>query len=98
MVLNLNQTISKLHEDFQRVPNHRLHHLERNLCTSQQYNRRDTLEISGILPMHVGEQQMEDEVLEIFKDAKVTVNRQNIKMDRIGQKRLSTLKLFVLLL
>ena len=91
MVLNLNQTISKLHEDFQRVTNLRLYHLERNLCMSQQYNRRDTLEISGI-PMHVEEQQMEDEIIEIFKDAKVTVNRQNIKkMDvqaahRIGKK------------
>ena len=91
MVLNLNQTISKLHEDFQRVTNLRLYHLERNLCMSQQYNRRDTLEIIGI-PMHVEEQQMEDEIIEIFKDAKVTVNRQNIKkMDvqaahRIGKK------------
>ena len=42
--------------------------------------------------LHVEEQQMEDEVIEIYKDAKVTVNRQNIKkMDvqaahRIGKK------------
>ena len=34
MVLNLNQTISKLHDDFQRVTNLRLYHLERNLCMS----------------------------------------------------------------
>ena len=91
MVLEQNQTISKLHEDFKRVTNLRLCHLERDLSMSQQYHRRDTLEISGI-PMHVEDQQVEDEVVEILKDAKVTVNRQNIKkMDiqaahRIGKK------------
>ena len=69
MVLSLKQTISKLHKDFQRVTNLRPYHLQRNLCMSQQYNRRDTLGISGI-SMHAEEQQMEDEVIEIFKDAK----------------------------
>ena len=62
MVLNLNQTISKLQQGFQRVTNLRLYHLERNLYRSQQ-NRRDTLEF---IPMDVEEQQMEDKVIISF--------------------------------
>ena len=98
MVLNLNERISKIQEDFQRVTNLRLYHLERNLAMTQQYSRRDTLEISGI-PMHIGDdKQLEEEVVEIFKDAKATVNRQNIKkMDiqaahRIGKKGIVIVK------
>ena len=58
----------------------------------KQYSRRDTLEISGI-PMQIDDdKQLKEEVVEIFKDGKATVNRQNIKkMDiqaahRIGKK------------
>ena len=97
MLLEQNQTTSKLHEDFKRVTNLRLYHLEIDLSMSQQYHRRDTLEISDI-PMHVEDQQVEDEVVEILKDAKVTVNRQNIKkMDiqaahRIGKKGIVKVK------
>ena len=36
MVLNLNERISKIQEDFQRVTNLRLYHLERNLAMTQQ--------------------------------------------------------------
>ena len=91
MVLNLNQRITKIQDDFQRITNLRFYHLERNLAMTQQYSRRDTLEITGI-PMHIDDKLLEEEVLEIFKDAKATVNRQNIKkMDiqaahRIGKK------------
>ena len=35
MVLNLNQTISKWHKEFQCVTNLKLYHLEGNLCMSQ---------------------------------------------------------------
>ena len=46
---------------------------------TRQYSRRDTPEISGI-PMHIDiDKQLEEEVVEIFKDTKATVNRQNIK-------------------
>ena len=65
---------------------------------TQQYSRRDTLEISGI-PMHIDDNKhLEEEVVEIFKDAKATVNRQNIKkMDiqaahRIGKKGIVIVK------
>ena len=97
MVLNLNQRISKIQEDFQRVTNLRFYHLERNLSMTKQYSRRDTLEISGIL-MHIDDDKQLEEVVEIFKDAKATVNCQNTKkMDiqaaqRIGKKGGSHLK------
>ena len=98
MVLNLNERISKIQEDFQRVTNLRLYHLERNLAMTQQYSRRDTLEISGI-PMHIDDdKQLEEEVVEIFKDVKATVNRQNIKKiyiqaaHRIGKKGIVIVK------
>ena len=62
---------------------------------TQQYSRRDTLGI----PMHIDDdKQLEEEVVEIFKDAKATVNRQNIKkMDiqaahRIGKKGIVIVK------
>ena len=41
---------------------------------SQQYLRRDTLEINGI-PKSVTDDAIDDEVIEIFKEAKVNVNR-----------------------
>ena len=91
MVLSLQQTISKLHEDFQKVNNLRFYHLERRLNMSEQYSRRDSLEITGI-PRDVEHDQLEDEVIEIFKDAKVSLNRQPLKKTdiqathRIGKK------------
>ena len=67
MVLNLNQRISKIQEDFQRVTNLRFYHLERYLPMTQQYSWRDTLEISAF-PMHINdEKQLEEEVVEIFR-------------------------------
>ena len=91
MVLTLTNTVSKLQEDYKKVINLRLYNLERNMNMSQQYHRRDTLEISGI-PSTVKNDEIENEVLEIFKEAKMTVNRQNLKIidiqaaHRIGQK------------
>ena len=49
---------------------------------SQQYLRRDTLEINGI-PNSVSDDGIEDEVIEILKDAKVNLIRQNIKKSDI---------------
>ena len=91
MVLTLTDTVSKLQEDYKKVINLRLYDLERNMNMSQQYHRRDTLEISGI-PSTVKNDEIEDEVIEIFKEAKMTVNRQNLKLidiqaaHRIGKK------------
>ena len=49
---------------------------------SQQYLRRDSVEISGI-PSNILDGQIEDEVIEVFQEAKVTVNRQPIKSSDI---------------
>ena len=43
-----------------------------------QYGRRDTVEITGI-PETVTDEMLEDEVLEMFKDAQVKINRQPLK-------------------
>ena len=90
-ILNLNSAISKLYEDQRKVTNLRLYHLERKLNMYSQYTRRDTLEITGI-PLLIKDDKLEDEVIEIYKDAKATLNRQPIKkldiqaVHRIGKK------------
>ena len=97
IVRNLNQTISKLQADYKKIINLRLRNLERNINLSPQYLRRDTLKINGI-PNYVSVDEIEDEVIQIFKDAKVNVNRQNIKKsdiqtaDRKGRKGTVTVK------
>ena len=78
MVLDLNTSIIKLQEDYKRVIDFRLYNLERSVNLNQQYLRRDSIEISGIPPT-VTDDKIEDEVIELFKDAKVTLNRQNLK-------------------
>ena len=45
---------------------------------SLQYNRRESFEISGI-PSNIPQERLEDVVIEIVKEAKVTVNRQPLK-------------------
>ena len=82
MVISLTNTVSKLQEDYSKVINLRLYNLERNFNMSQQYLRRDSLQITGI-PTHINDAQIEDEVIEIFREAKVTVNRQPIKSQDI---------------
>ena len=77
MVRNLNQIILKLQEDYTS-----LYNLESSTKLSQQYLRRDTLEINGI-PNSVSVDGIEDKGVEILKEAKVNVNRQNIKKSDI---------------
>ena len=52
--------------------------MERDLNMSLQYSRRDTIEITGIPPV-IEDQDLEKEVIEIFRDAKVVVDKQPIK-------------------
>ena len=91
MVQTLNEKMSKLQEDYKKVVNLRLYNLERSTNLNAQYLRRDTIELSGI-PESVSQDQLEDEVIDIFKEVKITVNRQPLKkMDiqavhRIGKK------------
>ena len=52
--------------------------LERNQNMNTQYGRRESFEIVGI-PENIEDDKLEDEVLEITKEAKVNVNRQPLK-------------------
>ena len=90
MVFNLKSTISK--KNFRKVTNLRFYHLERRVNMNSQYSRRDTLEITGI-PADVVDEKLEDEVIEIYEEAKAILNRQNIfkkndiqAVHRIGKK------------
>ena len=71
-----------MQEDYSKVIDLRLYNLERKFNMSQQYLRRDSVEISGI-PSNILDGQIEDEVIEVFPEAKVTVNRQPIKSSDI---------------
>ena len=67
---NLKGELTKLSEDFRKVTNLRLYHLERSHNMYLQYNRRESFEIAGI-PTTVTPENLEDEVIEICKEAKV---------------------------
>ena len=91
MIEELKYDLSKANEDFMRITNLRLYLLERNQNMALQYNRRESFEISGI-PQEIHQDKLEDEVLEIVKEAKVQVNRQPLKKSdivachRVGKK------------
>ena len=73
--------IVSLNEDFKKLTNLRLYHLERSHYMHLQYGRMDTVEIVGI-PQDVKDERLEEEVIEILKEAEVQVNRQSPrKMD-----------------
>ena len=78
LVFKLKGDITKMHEDFMKITNLRLYHLERNQNMNTQYGRRESFEIVGI-PADIPDDKLEDEVLEITKEAKVNVNRQPLK-------------------
>ena len=91
MVISLSDTAAKIQQEYTKLINFMMYNLERNFNMSQQYLRRDSLEISGI-PANIKEEDVENEVIEIFKEAKVILNRQPLKSlniqaaHRIGRK------------
>ena len=80
-IFKLKDDLSKLHEDFVKVTNLRLYHLERNQNMHIQYGRRESFEIVGI-PPNITDDKLE-EVLDIVKEAKVLINRQPLKKSDI---------------
>ena len=48
LVLKLKCDLTKITEDFRKITNLRLYHLERNQNLYMQYGRRESFEISGI--------------------------------------------------
>ena len=91
IITHLNQEIAKQNDDFKKVINLRLYHLERSQFMHLQYNRRESFEVSGI-PENIPTDHLEDEILDICKEAKVAVNHQPLKKadivacHRIGKK------------
>ena len=75
--LNINKS-SGPDKIYKKITNLRFYHLERNQNMLMQYGRRDSVEISGI-PQEIGVDKLEDEVIDILKEAEVRVNRQFVK-------------------
>ena len=78
LVKNLRDELKKKDDDFRKLVNLRLYLIEWNQNILKQYGRRDTIEITGI-PEGIEQKNLEQEVIDIFREAKVAVNRQHIK-------------------
>ena len=98
IILSLKKEITSLNDDFKKLTNLRFYHLERNQNMHLQYGRRDSIEIVGI-PQDIQDDKLEDEVIDIFKEAEVRVNRQTPKqMDiqavhRLKNKNITIVKM-----
>ena len=74
--------------------------LERSQFLYEQYGRRESIEISGI-PTTVADDNLEDEVIKIYKTAKVEVFGRDLRKDdisachRLGKKKETTIVRFV---
>ena len=72
--------------------NLRLYHLERSHNMFLQYNRRESFEIAGI-PQNIADDKLEDEVIDICREAKLQVDRQPLtKRDICAVHRLADKK------
>ena len=69
--------------------------LERSQYLYEQYGRRESIEISGI-PTTVADENLEDEVIKVYKAAKVEVFGRDLRKDdisachRLGKKKKTT--------
>ena len=97
--LNKEQLIDKLlkmNDDFVKLTSMRLYFLERNAYMHEQYGRRESFEIVGI-PKRIPDADLEDEVIDILKEANVKVDDEDItKKDicavhRIGKEKATTI-------
>ena len=81
LVLKLRNENSTLKNDkaFIERTNKRLENLEREHNLSLQYNRRESVEITGI-PGNIENADLGDEVIKVFNTAKVVVN--GVKLDK----------------
>ena len=78
IIKNLKGELDKKTDDFAKLINLRLYTLERSHYMHQQNTRRESFEITGI-PANVTQDGLEDEVVEITKDAKVKVSRRPLQ-------------------
>jgi hypothetical protein len=92
IILKLKVDLSKQHDDFMKLTNLRLYNLERSQYMYEQYGRRECLEITGI-PETITDTMLEDEVIEIMKEARVEVDDRPLnKMDITAVHRLADKK------
>ena len=84
MIINLRTEVKTINDDFKKIMNLRMYHIERSHFMHLQYGRRDTVEITRI-PENVPDTALEDEVIDILKEAKVQVNRQPLKKSDIQE-------------
>ena len=82
IIKKLKSDLSKRTEDFMRITNLRLYHLERAQNISLQYNRRESFEVKGI-PVDIEHGRLEDEVIKIVREAEVTINDEPLKKSDI---------------
>ena len=78
IIVGMKSEITKAREDYAKIIDLRLYHPERNQNLYMQYGRRESFEITGI-PTNIKDEDLEDEVIDIAKEAKVMVNRQPLK-------------------
>ena len=92
IILKLKGDLSKQHDDFVKLTNLRLYNLERSQYMYEQYGRRESLEFTGI-PETITDARLEDEVIEIMKEARVEVDDRPLKkMDVTAVHRLADKK------
>ena len=95
--LQMENSVLKELQAFMKLSNERLEKLEREQNWHFQYQRRNSIEITGI-PESVDQKDLEDEVVNIFKVAGVKVNGReldNFQMQachRIGKKGITIVK------
>ena len=91
-----NSILKEMHEHMAKS-NERLERLEREQFKHFQYQRRDTIEISGI-PTTVNQADLEKEVVKIYNAARVAVNEKKLEVHqiqachRIGRKGVTICK------
>ena len=96
-LLQIENAVLKELQAFMKLSNERLEKLEREQNRHLQYERRNTIEITGI-PESVDQDDLEDQVVNIFEAAGVSVNGQKLDpfqiqaCHRIGKKGITIIK------
>ena len=91
LILKNENTALKLYHDFMKITDNKIESLERRININEQYDRRESIEISGISDK-VKDEELEDQVLKIYEIADAKVHGKSLtKLDiaachRIGKK------------
>ena len=85
-IVEMKSEIVKAREDYARIIDLRLYHLERS---QNLYMRRESFEIASI-PTNIKYEDLEDEVIDIAREAKVMVNKKVIFLQPTDLKNRKT--------